>query len=49
MKRKFLLLLYYGFHEILHTDVPMNVQGFTTPRKVIIGNDVWIGARCKHW
>lgn len=27
------------------TDVPMNLQGDEKPRKVIIGNDVWIGAR----
>lgn len=26
-------------------DIPMNRQGFTSPKKVIIGNDVWIGAR----
>lgn len=40
------VMIFTSNHEISRTDIPMNVQGFTTPRKVIIGNDVWIGARC---
>lgn len=40
------VMIFTSNHEISRTDIPMNVQGFTSPRKVIIGNDVWIGARC---
>ena len=26
-------------------DIPMNTQGFSEEKPVVIGNDVWIGAR----
>ncbi|WP_303014628.1 DapH/DapD/GlmU-related protein [uncultured Bacteroides sp.] len=32
-------------HKHDRLDVPMNQQGFLAPQKVMIGNDVWIGAR----
>lgn len=32
-------------HKHDRLDVPMNQQGFPCPQKVMIGNDVWIGAR----
>ena len=32
-------------HNFDRIDIPMNVQGSAIPKKVIIGNDVWIGTR----
>ena len=32
-------------HKFDRTDIPMNMQGATIERPVIIGDDVWIGAR----
>lgn len=32
-------------HVFSRTDVPMNAQGHAAPKKVTIGNDVWIGTR----
>lgn len=32
-------------HNCDRTDIPMNIQGSPQPKKVIIGNDVWIGTR----
>ena len=32
-------------HVTSRTDIPMGRQGLTPPKKVIIGNDVWIGQR----
>lgn len=32
-------------HVISSTDIPIGEQGMTQPKKVIIGNDVWIGTR----
>lgn len=32
-------------HEFDNTDVPMIAQGHTKPEPVVIGDDVWIGAR----
>lgn len=32
-------------HNFGRTDIPMNVQGHTVPKKVKIGSDVWIGTR----
>ena len=32
-------------HKFDRTDIPMNAQGFSEEKPVIIGNDVWIGAR----
>lgn len=32
-------------HNFERIDIPMNVQGDAIPRKVTIGNDVWIGTR----
>ena len=31
-------------HEFADVDVPMNQQGFSAPRPIVIGDDVWIGA-----
>lgn len=38
-------LVYTTNHQTKSLDVPMIEQGFTECRPVIIGNDVWIGAR----
>lgn len=35
-------VIYTRNHEYSRTDIPMNEQGFSEPRKVVIGNDVWI-------
>lgn len=32
-------------HNFGRTDIPMNAQGHAAPKKVSIGNDVWIGTR----
>jgi len=37
--------IYTYNHRTERTDIPMNQQGYTEERPVIIGNDVWIGSR----
>ncbi len=32
-------------HEMARTDIPMRLQGNTTPRPVVIGEGVWLGAK----
>lgn len=39
------VVIYSQNHQFSRTDVPMNRQGFQPERPVIIGDDVWIGAR----
>ncbi|WHH58381.1 DapH/DapD/GlmU-related protein [Petroclostridium sp. X23] len=39
------VLIYTRNHRIDRTDIPMIKQGDTEPRPVMIGDDVWIGAR----
>lgn len=39
------VIIYTKNHETSRTDIPMMKQGVTTPKKVIIEDDVWIGAR----
>lgn len=38
-------IIYTKNHSFNRTDVPMNQQGFSSEKPVIIGNDVWIGGR----
>ena len=38
-------LFYTSNHRIEATDIPMNKQGYDGLHPIIIGNDVWIGAR----
>ena len=35
-------VIYTRNHDYARTDIPMNKQGFSEPRKVTIGNDVWL-------
>ena len=37
--------IYTVNHCTERIDIPMNVQGITPERPVVIGNDVWIGTR----
>lgn len=37
--------IYTRNHKFDRTDIPMDQQGFADERPVIIGDDVWIGAR----
>ncbi|MCT4598514.1 MAG: acetyltransferase [Vallitalea sp.] len=39
------VIIYTKNHETSRTDIPMMEQGVTTPKQVIIEDDVWIGAR----
>lgn len=39
------VIIYTQNHEFSSIEEPMNKQGFQEEKKVIIGNDVWIGAR----
>ena len=39
------VMIYTKNHNTERTDIPMIEQGNTQPRKVTIGDDVWIGAR----
>lgn len=32
-------------HNFERIDIPMNIQGSAVPKRVVIGNDVWIGTR----
>lgn len=38
-------IVYTRGHQTKDLDVPMGRQGDTTPRPVIIGDDIWIGTR----
>lgn len=37
--------IYTQNHCFARTDIPMDQQGFSPEKPVVIGNDVWIGAR----
>ena len=37
--------IYVRNHAFDRTDIPMNLQGFTPEKPVVIEDDVWIGAR----
>ncbi len=39
------LLIFTSNHRTDRLDIPMGSQGMTKSRTVVIGNDVWIGAR----
>lgn len=39
------VMIFTSNHVMSRVDIPMNQQGSTVREKVIIGNDVWIGAR----
>lgn len=39
------VLIYTQNHAFDRTDIPMMEQGISEKREVVIGNDVWIGAR----
>jgi len=39
------VMIYTQNHETARTDIPMIEQGNTSPKPVIIEDDVWIGAR----
>lgn len=39
------VLIYTTNHEFKNKDIPMQQQGYQQERPVVIGNDVWIGAR----
>jgi len=39
------LLIFTSNHRTDRLDIPMGGQGMTESRTVVIGNDVWIGAR----
>ncbi len=38
-------IIYTKNHAFSKTDIPMNKQGFSEEKPVIIGDDVWIGGR----
>ena len=38
-------IIYTKNHAFADTTIPMNQQGFSEEKPVIIGNDVWIGGR----
>lgn len=40
------VIIYTSSHEYKDLGIPINQQGKKPHRKVIIGNNVWIGARC---
>lgn len=40
------VLIFTQNHQFARIDIPMIKQGHMSPRPVIIGDDVWIGARC---
>lgn len=39
------ILMYTANHRTDRLDIPMGHQGWTEIKKIVIGNDVWIGAR----
>lgn len=40
------VIIYTSSHEYKDLDIPINQQGEKEHRRVVIGNNVWIGARC---
>ena len=38
-------IIYTRNHSYLDTEIPMNQQGFSEIKEVVIGDDVWIGGR----
>lgn len=40
------VIIYTSSHEYKELGIPINKQGGKPHRQVIIGNNVWIGARC---
>ena len=40
------VIIYTSSHEYKELEIPINKQGEKEHRQVIIGNNVWIGARC---
>lgn len=40
------VLMYTQNHNYSRTDIPMKLQGTGDEIPIVIGNDVWIGARC---
>lgn len=39
------VMMFTANHRTDRLDIPMGHQGWTAPEKIVIGNDVWIGAR----
>lgn len=39
------VIIYSNSHDFSRLDIPMNMQGAEPRRPVVVGNDVWIGAR----
>lgn len=39
------VMIFHGDHEMSRRDIPMRLQGDSVTKPVIIGDDVWIGAR----
>jgi len=39
------VIIYTRNHNTERTDIPMQIQGYTETKPVVIGNDVWIGRR----
>ena len=35
--------IFQANHKYERTDIPIIMQGLTSPRQTVIGNDVWIG------
>lgn len=38
-------MIFHGDHEMSRRDIPMRLQGDSVSKPVVIGDDVWIGAR----
>lgn len=38
-------MIYTANHNFNRVDIPMNRQGFSEEKPVVVGNDVWIGGR----
>lgn len=39
------VMIFHGDHEMSCRDIPMRLQGDSVSKPVVIGDDVWIGAR----
>lgn len=39
------VMIFHGDHEMSRRDIPMRLQGDSVSKPVVIGDDVWIGAR----
>lgn len=39
------VMIFHGDHEMSRRDIPMRLQGDSESKQVVIGDDVWIGAR----